>query len=521
MEGKMQKERIRAVPRQGVVLTAAAVLMALGPVVDWLLGHTDGYYAAFSLLPCLVAAAGAVLLLAVKNNVAVRAAAGGLLLFFTAALLDQMLGLIACAAWIVSSAGMSWNRVPGFLPAKLRMPVLNLVGGVIVILSLLLRLTASASLHLLPAFLSVAGALLLLGNVDAEAIAPSTPEDRAGRGPRLRYQSVPAGALAAAGAVVLVLSGGWRLVDLVRLLGAFDVPLTNFLWPLLILAAGVVLLMRSQGEKRMLPAVILLLICQFRSLYAARQVVLFSSEMDLAMEQTQRAALLFFSVLLLLIGVIGATWNRPVGRAHPRPLLNVITAALAALNGIWTLVYQIDQLGYTEDTAVQILSVLQSLLVPAGLVLVSLGMECRAAEPAARKVDGEKYRRGLSGFVSGFYSDVGGKLQLLAKIGGAICLILGLLGVLCALLSLLLLLLQLVGLIPPYFSPWTLLLSGAICVVSALLLAVGTWPLYAFGQITRDLHDIRGSGIPSAAPREEASSASRPEDDNPDQLPEL
>lgn len=68
------------------------------------------------------------------------------------------------------------------------------------------------------------------------------------------------------------------------------------------------------------------------------------------------------------------------------------------------------------------------------------------------KVDGDKYRRGFSGFVHGFYSDVGGKIQLVAKICGLIYLILGLLGVAVMALSIVILLLQLFGLIPALFS---------------------------------------------------------------------
>ena len=114
---------------------------------------------------------------------------------------------------------------------------------------------------------------------------------------------------------------------------------------------------------------------------------------------------------------------------------------------------------------------------------------------------------------------VGGKLQLLAKIGGALCLVLGILGVVLILLGVLVLLLQLVGLIPSGFEPTSLMLGGLIGVVSALLLAVSTWPLYAFGQITADLHAIRKGGISASAPESTAQPAASRE--NPDELPEL
>ena len=160
-----------------------------------------------------------------------------------------------------------------------------------------------------------------------------------------------------------------------------------------------------------------------------------------------------------------------------------------------------------------------ALLLPVGLVLVNLAVESRQLPAVARKVDGGKYRRGLSGFVGSFYTGVGGKLQMLAKIGGALCLVLGILGVVLILLGVLVLLLQLVGLISSGFEPTSLMLGGLIGVVSALLLAVSTWPLYAFGQITADLHAIRKGGISAAAPESAAQPAASRE--NPDELPEL
>ena len=118
---------------------------------------------------------------------------------------------------------------------------------------------------------------------------------------------------------------------------------------------------------------------------------------------------------------------------------------------------------------------------------------------------------------------MGGKIQLVAKICGLIYLIVGLLGAVVMALSVVLLLLQLFGLIPPYFSAAWLLLSGLIAVVSSLILAAGTWPLYAFGQITADVHAIRKEGVASV----KAEGAAVPVSDrsadpaNPDELPEL
>ena len=205
-------------------------------------------------------------------------------------------------------------------------------------------------------------------------------------------------------------------------------------------------------------------------------------------------------------------------------ILNAIAAALAAANGIWGVIDQISAIVETAKAGAELESglvwnLVLGLLLPVGLVLVNLAMEFRQLPARARKVDGGRYRRGLGGFVGSFYTGVGGKLQLLAKIGGALCLVLGILGVVLILLGVLVLLLQLVGLIPSGFEPTSLMLGGLIGVVSALILAVSTWPLYAFGQITADLHAIRKGGISAAAPESAAQPAASRE--NPDELPEL
>ena len=61
---------------------------------------------------------------------------------------------------------------------------------------------------------------------------------------------------------------------------------------------------------------------------------------------------------------------------------------------------------------------------------------------------------------------------------------------------------------------------------AAWALAVSTWPLYAFGQITSDVHAMKeGGGQPGAAPAGAGSQpvreAAAPRPENPDELPEL
>lgn len=522
MEPKVQKERTRGVPRRGVLLTVSAVLLMAGPVVSWVLGRVvEDYYSSIPLFYCLLVVAGGVLLLTSRGRRVNDAVGGALALFGAAVLANGVLILLAVAAWAVSALGTSWNKVPGFLPEKLRMPVLNLVAAVVLLLTILLDLRYRISpLYLLPRALSFVGALLLCVNVEPRTYLPQSAQTWVPGEKGVRYRSVPkAGALTILGALFLVGDGVDQLMQLFRS-DSFAASPLGLLWPLLVVAAGVMLLLRTNRERWTLVAAALLLVCQFRTLIILRQVGLYSDS-GAVMEQIQAAALLFLGVLLMLLGAVGFTWNQPVGKRRQVPLLNVIAAVLAAVNGIWVLASRVQSMFglVTSLNLNMILNLLLYALLPLGLVLVNLAMEGRQAPPKAWKVDGDKYSRGFKGFVGSFYTNVGGKLQLLAKIGGALCLVLGILGVILILLGVLVLLLQLVGLIPSGFEPTSLMLGGLIGMVSALLLAVSTWPLYAFGQITADLHAIRKGGLFAAAPESAAQPAASRE--NPDELPEL
>ena len=530
MEPKVQKERTGGVPRKSVLLTVSAVLLIAGPMVSWILGRVvENYYSSIPLFYCLLVVAGGVLLLTSRGRRVNDAVGGALALFGAAVLANGVLILVAVAAWAVSALGTSWNKVPGFLPEKFRMPVLNLVAAVVLLLTILLDLRYRISpLYLLPRALSFVGALLLCVNVEPRTYLPQSAQTWVPGEKGVRYRSVPkAGALTILGALFLVGDGVDQLMQLFRS-DSFAASPLGLLWPLLVVAAGVMLLLRTNRERWTLVAAALLLVCQFRTLIILRQVGLYSDS-GAVMEQIQAAALLFLGVLLMLLGAVGFTWNRPVGKRRQVPLLNVIAAVLVAVNGIWVLASRVQSMFglVTSLNLNMILNLLLYALLPLGLVLVNLAMEGRQAPPKAWKVDGDKYSRGFKGFVGSFYTNVGGKLQLLAKISGVVCLILGLLGVVMMLLSVLLLLLQLFGLLSPYFEPLSLTLSGLIAVVSALLLAVSTWPLYAFGQIVADLHAIRQDGVRASgtAGEAEGTGSAAPKasaaQENPDELPEL
>ena len=530
MEMRVRKERIRGVPRRGSLFTAAAALLMAAPVVQLILGKVlEDFYRSTTVLPCLLAVAGGILLLTARGKQAGYTVGGLLAILGSSVVISHMLLLPAMLLWGLSAIGVSWNKPVSRLLKGRSLPVLNLAAAILAAVSALLCLDTVGSMpaFALPLALAAVGAVLLCTAADAQTFLPLSPEQRAQQAPSMRYHSVlRPGMLGTLGAVLLLVCEVWQLIDLFRLMSGFHVALGTLLQPVLIIVAAV-LLLRAQNGPRLLPAAILLLISQTLALLSMRQTVMYADEMGAALQQTQRTALLFFSVLLLLIGVIGTTWNRPVGKGRPVPLCSAIAAPLAAVSGIWAAVYRVSLI--VEEARVNFDSVqglLRSLLLPAGLVLVSLAMEGCQAEARGRKVDGSKYRRGLAGFVSNFYSDVGGKLQLLAKICGVLYLIMGVLGVVAIVLGIVILLLQLFGLIPPSISPMSLLMAGLIIIASALILAVGTWPLYAFGQITADLHAIRKDGVHASGAAEvpvvgSAATGTGPSADNPDELPEL
>lgn len=530
MEMRVRKERIRGVPRRGPLFTAAAALLMAAPVVQLILGKVlEDFYRSTTVLPCLLAVAGGILLLTARGKQAGYTIGGLLAILGSSVVISHMLLLPAMLLWGLSAIGVSWNKPVSRLLKGRSLPVLNLAAAILAAVSALLCLDTVGSMpaFALPLALAAVGTVLLCTAADAQTFLPLSPEQRAQQAPRVRYRSVlRPGMLGTLGAVLLLVCEVWQMIDLFRLMSGFHVALGTLLQPVLIIVAAV-LLLRAQNGPRLLPAAILLLISQTLALLSMRQTVMYADEMGAALQQTQRTALLFFSVLLLLIGAAGTTWNRPVGKGRPVPLCSAIAAALAAGNGIWAAVYRVSLIA--EETHVDFDSVqglIRSLLLPVGLVLVNLAMEGRQTEANVRKVDGSKYRRGLTGFAANFYSDVGGKLQLLAKICGVLYLIMGVLGVVAIALGIVILLLQLFGLIPPSISPMSLLMAGLIIIASALILAVGTWPLYAFGQITADLHAIRKDGVHASGAAEvpavgSAATGTGPSADNPDELPEL
>ena len=75
-----------------------------------------------------------------------------------------------------------------------------------------------------------------------------------------------------------------------------------------------------------------------------------------------------------------------------------------------------------------------------------------------------------------FYTNIGDKLQMLAKVCGVIGLVGAAIGVLLMLLS--------------GFDDEAIA-AGLVCIVSGIASLVSSWPLYAFGQLVNDVHSMR------------------------------
>jgi hypothetical protein len=110
---------------------------------------------------------------------------------------------------------------------------------------------------------------------------------------------------------------------------------------------------------------------------------------------------------------------------------------------------------------------------------------------------------------------------MLAKVQGVICLVLASLSTIAAAVGL-------CGFLVNYFFIgsgefyFTLLVAGISGVISSFILALPTWIVYAYGQITKDLRELKGD-----VPADEVKTDDLPyggvakEVYNPDDLPEI
>ena len=488
---------------------------------------------------CICAIAAGVLMLAGRKGGQTWFAALVLLTVATAASMDAKLLLaIGLLLTALSAAGFGFNRAPGFLPESFRMPVLNLVS---VVLELLYAISSfsimeqeyrvyngsslfSSSWEKLPTAdaagmvaLSLglaAGAVLLNLCAKAQMVdRTAQPKERSAR-----MKSVPGqGPLVTAAAILMLLNLAdffWSILQ-----GHSDFSPIVLLWALVVPVAGGLLLVKEGRDKHSLAAMILLVADGF---YRCRQTNLLT---------TTDLLLILLPVVLMLAANIGLSWNR-VPEKLPAPLqvpvLNLAAGAVALIQVLKILWSYLLRESHPEFSGDLLIYLVLALLTPAALLLLNLGMESRLAAPRKSQLHGQTYANGLTGIVQRFYSDVGGSLQMLAKIYGVLCLIVFLLFAVVAALGVLMFLLAMVDLSD--MEGTELILMGLVGMLSSVILAVGSWPLYAFGQITSDLREIKTHGIsaaPAAAasPQSEEPKKAQPEapqtEENPDDLPEL
>ena len=533
MEQRKKFIRTRGLPQAGSpMLLAAIALLAVGAILLLVSDLLNEYSSGGDVWSFLLALAGCALLFFGRGRVAASVIGGVLLLF---EMPSSPLPL-AMLAWLISAVGVPGNPAPSRLPGIIRLPVWNLVSGVLTLLSMVdilgvLGPEMSLTMVLRVLTVLVMGLGMLLLNL---ATRPQVVESAGERLPRCRVKSLfQPSIMLRVGAALLVADGVISLWQNLQLMGSFDVPLTNFLWTLLILAAGILLLLRDQLELHSRAALILLLVVQLREALAMRQVLLYAEN-----PPANSSGMLLLAAALMLIACFGVRWNTAVSvKGKARPVLNLIALAAAAVGlviGVQRYAQEILEYTSAGGAAVWMAvirgylpNILAALLLPLGLILLNLTAQPMEL-PGSARTGRIQYQKGLTGLVQRFYSNVGGCLQMLAKIQGIICLVCGIICLAVAALGVILLLLQLVGLIPPEIDGVTLILGGLLGALACVLLAVFTWPLYAFGQITSDVHAMKeGGGQPgtgaasAAAASQPARETAAPRPENPDELPEL
>ena len=84
--------------------------------------------------------------------------------------------------------------------------------------------------------------------------------------------------------------------------------------------------------------------------------------------------------------------------------------------------------------------------------------------------------------VKRLYSNIGNKVCKVAKVCGAIGIVCAIIGLICLIIGLC------VGEIAA-------IIAGASAAVLGIMSLISSWPLYAFGQITNDVHAIRSKTV--------------------------
>lgn len=516
------RDKTRAVPRQSnSLLSLSAILLIVGGAAHLVLGLTP-LRVVFQLwvqdMPCFAFISAGVLILSSRTQPAHYVAALPVLLLGSLGLGGDgnVPVLLALALMLASAIGLRLNVTIGALPKPIRIPVLNLAAAALTLLGALQLFSAGnvklrwahwlsdlaevglSSVHLailaLATLLLFAGIFLLNLSVEPQTVEPSAA-------PRLRFQSVPrqGDGRFTAGAALLIAAGAWRVyLVLSHTLAGPTAPAV--LQVLFLLAAGFLLLSKQWQKKSYLLAAVLLAVNLISNPYWQPFGAL--------------------PVTLMLLSAIGAPWNA-IPDALPNklrvPALNLAAAALLAATGLHKILAALRSILGAALLGPTVKALIPVLLLTAGLILLNLCLDSQAVQKKAEMPDRAKYKKGLSGLVQRFYRDVGGNLQKLAKIQGIICLVIAGLSAVAAALGAIGLVLCLPLNLYEQDTFLILLLAGGGGLLTALIGAVMTLRLYAFGQITSDVRHLKDQGISvgGLAPVSPAAAY------NPDELPEL
>jgi hypothetical protein len=502
---KNNRARIRAIPHKGSrsIWVAAAFLLFSGLASQFIPWPPALNSVPSSILSIVIlAAAGVLLFFCDKRDwlplVSMAALTIAVYLFYSATIPGVALfAAIAALLILLSAIGWRRNTVAGFLPKPVALPILNLLSLVLTLFCILAasrapeiaKPLARGTVSPLLSYAYLLVRLLPLVSILLINISSETQRFDANAAPKCTRAVGGGGARFAAASWLLLIGGAAN--TLITLFSVYDV--NAFLLSIPLLAAGVLLVLGGGDEKRFIAAMACLLLSVSPSFFRAGYYT------------SSNYLLYSLPILLMLISSVGALRNSPLAflsKLIKSPVLNVIAALLLAISLVSGSVSTL-----MHNSSATPWHTIALFIIKFSLVLLNLSLDSR--ELARRDLFSAFFR--LCGrIVRWFYRDVGGRLQLLAKLQAVVCMVLACMSALFAAIGLCGFLVDFlfVGSYVGYLMYFAVGIAG---IAASFILALPTWLLYAFGQITADLREVKDTGGLAAATIEE----------NPDELPEL
>lgn len=224
MEQRKKFIRTRGLPQAGSpMLLAAIALLAVGAILLLVSDLLNEYSSGGDVWSFLLALAGCALLFFGRGRVAASVIGGVLLLF---EMPSSPLPL-AMLAWLISAVGVPGNPAPSRLPGIIRLPVWNLVSGVLTLLSMVdilgvlgPEMSLTMVLRVLTVLVMGLGMLLLNLATRPQVVAPAGE-----RLPRCRVKSLfQPSIMLRVGAALLVADGVISLWQNLQLMAPLMCP---------------------------------------------------------------------------------------------------------------------------------------------------------------------------------------------------------------------------------------------------------------------------------------------------------